>query len=122
MVELARIVSQEFALVGRWQLTRAHGLKRPPHIVAVVMIHIRRPGQDVFIKLGQTRGRSLIAFKAGHAVREKGFARQALERRQLALVAVQLIELIAAVEQKAQPGRGSLKHRGPYLGMAFKKA
>ena len=44
IVEFARVFSQEFLLIGLRQIAFAHRLKRPPDIVAVMVIHIRGPG------------------------------------------------------------------------------
>ena len=86
-----------------------------------MVIDVGRPGQDVAVEFRQPRRRRLVPFEAGHAVREKGFAGEAFERRQLPLVAVQSVRLVALVQQEAQPRRRRLEHRGVEFGVSLEE-
>src|SRR4029077_18511463 len=81
-----------------------------PGVVAVMVVDIRRPAKDVAVELWKPGRRRLVAFKAGHAMREECLARQALQQRQLSLVLVELVGLVALVDEEAEPGRGGLEH------------
>ena len=87
-----------------------------------MVIDVGGPDQDVAIELREARRRRLVALEAGHAVLEEGLARQALQRRQLALVAIQPVGLVAFVQQEAEPGRRGLEHRGLDLRMPLEEA
>ena len=80
------------------------------------MVHVGRPRQDVLVEFRQPRRRRLVALEAGDAMGEKRLAGQALQGRQLAVIAIEPIMLIALVEDKAEPGRGGLEDRGPSFG------
>ena len=45
VVQAARVVAQEFGLIGLGQLAFAHRLDRAPRVVAVVMVDVGGPGQ-----------------------------------------------------------------------------
>src|SRR5207249_9298969 len=92
VVETAGVVPEELGLVGLAQLALPHRLDGPPRVVPVVVVDIRRPGQDVLVELGQARRGGLVTLKAGDAVLQEGLAGQALQGRQLALVAVELVD------------------------------
>src|SRR5262245_56593195 len=51
VIQFASIFSEELGLVRLRQLALTHGLKRPPRIVAVVVVDVRRPSQNVLVKL-----------------------------------------------------------------------
>src|SRR5271156_521594 len=121
-VEPACVVTKELRLVLLRKFTLAHGLDRPPRVVSIMMVNVGRPRQDVLVELRQTRRRCFVAFEAGYAMLEKGLARETLERRKLALIAVEPIVLVAFVQHEAQPGRGSLKDCGPEFGVALEEA
>ena len=80
-----------------------------------MVIDVGRPGQDVAVEFRQARRRCLVPLEPGHTMRGEGLARQAFQGRQLALVAVEPVRLVAFVEQKAEPGRRCLEHRGVNL-------
>src|SRR6516165_1050830 len=105
LIQLARILSQEFGLITFRQLALAHGLERAPGIVAVMMVYVGGPRQDIFVKIGQTRRRRLIALESGYAMLEEGLARQPFQRCQPAIIAVELVSFVAFIQQETQPGR-----------------
>jgi len=87
-----------------------------------MMIDVGGPGQNVAVKLRQTRRRRLVTLKAGDAVLKEGLAGQAFKRVSAAIVAVKPAGLVALVEQKAQPGGGGLKDCRVDLGETLKKS
>src|SRR5215469_5737738 len=117
LVEAAGIGAEELDLIVPGQPVLLHRLDGAPRVVAVVVIDVRRPAQDVAVELRQASRRRLVAFEAGHAVLEERLARQLLQWRQLPFVAVELAGLVALVDQEAEPSRRSLEHRGVDLGM-----
>src|SRR6266567_6252641 len=85
VVQAASVGPQERGLVGDGQSALLHRLDGPPGIIAVVVIDIRGPGQDVPVELREARWRSLIPLKASDTVLAEGLAGQALQGGQLAL-------------------------------------
>src|SRR5882672_5780050 len=65
VVQAAGVGPQELGLVGNGQPALLHRLDGPPGIIAVVVIDVRGPGQDVSIKLREGRRGSLITLEAG---------------------------------------------------------
>src|SRR5438132_13999170 len=82
VVQAASVGPQELGLVGDGQSALLHRLNGPPGIIAVVVIDIRGPGQDVSVELREARWRGLITLEATDAVLTEGFAGQALQGRQ----------------------------------------
>src|SRR5438477_7477996 len=91
LVEAPRIGAEEFRLILLREPVLLHCLDGPPGIIAVVMVDIGRPAQDVAVKFRQAGRRRLVAFEAGHAMLEEGLARQLFQRRPLPLIAVNLV-------------------------------
>src|SRR5215471_10787959 len=110
LVELARVATEKLHLIAIQKLALAHCLDGPPNVIAVVMIDVGRPGQNIFVKVGQARRRRLIPLEPGNAVLEESLAGQALERLQPPVVAVKLVCLIAFVQQETEPRRGRFEH------------
>ena len=50
--ERARVAAEELRLIGLRQFALSHRINRAPRIVAIVMVHIGRPRQDVLVELG----------------------------------------------------------------------
>src|SRR4051794_1885941 len=105
LVEPAGVGAEEFGLILLRQIVFLHRFDRPPDVVAVVMIDIRRPAEDVAIELRQPRRRCFVALEAGHAMLEESLAWQPLQGRQLPLVFVEPVGLVALVDQEAEPSR-----------------
>ena len=103
VIEAAGVGPQEPGLVLDGQLALLHGLDGPPDVVAVVVVHVGCPGQDVAVEVWQTGRRRLVALEAGDAVLEEGLAGQALQRREPSVIAVEAVGLVALVQQEAQP-------------------
>src|SRR2546429_6161203 len=121
VVQAAGVSPQERGLVGDGQPALLHRLDGPPGIIAVVVIDIRGPGQDVSVELREAPWPGLITLEATDAVLTEGFAGQALQGRQLALVAIEPVGLVAFVYQEAQPGGGGLKYGSVDLRMPLKE-
>src|SRR5437762_6637119 len=68
LVEPTGVGAEELGLVLLRQPVLLHRLDRPPGVVAIVVIDVGRPAQDVAVELGQPRRRRLVAFEAGHAM------------------------------------------------------
>src|SRR5262249_33186324 len=79
VVQAASVGPQELGLVSDGQSALLHRLDGPPGIIAVVVIDVRGPRQDVFVELREARRRGLITLKAGDAVLAEGLAGQALQ-------------------------------------------
>src|SRR5215469_158120 len=107
---LASVATEKLHLIAIQKLALAHCLDGPPNVIAVVMIDVGRPGQNIFVKVGQARRRRLIPLEPGNAVLEESLAGQALERLQPPVVAVKLVCLIAFFQQETEPGRGRFEH------------
>src|SRR5207253_4625989 len=74
VVQAAGVGPQELGLVGDGQPALLHRLNGPPGIIAVVVIDVRGPGQDVPVELREARRWGLITLKAGDAVLAEGLA------------------------------------------------
>src|SRR6266446_8827904 len=122
VIEAPGVGAQEFGLILLRQAVCLHRLHRAPGVVAVVVVDVGRPAQDVAIELRQSRRRRLVPFEAGHAMLEESLARELLQRRQLPFVAVEAVGLVALVDQEAEPGRGRLENRRIYFWMPVKEA
>src|SRR5207302_9291159 len=122
LVEAAGVGAQELGLILLRQPVFLHGFDGAPSVIAVMVIDIRRPAQDIAIEFREPRGRRLVALKASHAMLKECLARQALQRRQLSLVLVKFIRLIALVDQEAKPGRGGLEHSSVDLRVPLEKS
>src|SRR6266481_1406469 len=85
VVQATGVGPQELDLVGDGQPALLHRLDGPPGVIAVVVINIRGPGQDVSVELWKARRGGLISLEAGDTVLAEGLAGQALEGGQLAL-------------------------------------
>ena len=53
VVEASGVASEEFCLVGDGKLALFHHLDGGPSVVAVVVIHVGGPSEDVLVELGQ---------------------------------------------------------------------
>src|SRR5216683_7250801 len=95
VVQATGVGPQELDLVGDGQPALLHRLDGPPGVIAVVVIDIRGPGQDVPVELREACRGGLITLKAGNAVLVEGLAGQALQGGQLALVAIEPVGLVA---------------------------
>src|SRR5204862_4528304 len=71
LVEASRIGAEEFRLILLWQPVLLHCLDGPPGVIAVVMVDIGRPAQDVAVKFRQAGRRRLGALEAGPAMTEE---------------------------------------------------
>src|ERR1700758_2392231 len=76
LVESPCVGAEELGLILLRQPVFLHGLDRAPGVVAVMVVDIRRPAQDVAIEFREPRRRRFVALEAGHAMREKCLARQ----------------------------------------------
>ena len=104
IVETASVFSQEPGLVVNGQLAFFHGLDGPPDVVSVVVVDVGGPGEDVPIVVGQARRRGFVTLKAGDAMLEESLAGQLLQRRQVAVIPVEPVDLVAFIQEEAQPG------------------
>src|SRR5215469_13332821 len=122
LVEASGVGAEEFGLLLLRQPMFLHRLDRAPGVVAVVVVDIGRPAQDVAVEFGEPRRRRLVALEAGHAMLKEGLARQLLQRRQLPLVLVEPVGLVAFVYEEAEPGRRGLEHRRVDFRMPLEEA